>query len=78
LHVRNICNMKPKNYKKTKQKTQTVEEPTVAYGPSTLENATLEMTSNCEISTDTDTMTVDDFIGKIKKALDQRYENIQC
>ena len=70
--------MKPKNYKKPEQKTQAVEEPSVAYGESTLENATLEITSDCGILTDTDTMTVDDYIRKIKKALDQRYENIQC
>ena len=44
--------MKPKNYKKPEQKTQAVEEPSVAYGPSTLGNATLEMTSDCEISDD--------------------------
>ena len=70
--------MKPKKYKKQEQKNQSFEEPRVAYGERDLENATLEMTSNHGSSADTDTMTVDDFIGKIKKALDKHYENIQC
>ena len=47
--------MKPKNYKKTEQKNQSFEEPTVAYGPSTLDNSTLLTTSDREISDDTTT-----------------------
>lgn len=70
--------MKPKKYKKPEQKNPSVEEPTVAYGQSTQDNSTLAMNSECGVSADSDTMTVDDFIGKIKMALDQRYENIQC
>lgn len=42
--------MKPKKYKKPEQKNQAVEEPTVAYGQSTLDNSTLEMSSDCETS----------------------------
>lgn len=38
--------MKPKKYNKPEHKTQAVEEPSVAYGASTLENATLEISSD--------------------------------
>lgn len=70
--------MKTKNYKKSERKTQAVEEPSVAYGPKGLASSTSVMTPDGVIPTDTDTMTVDEFIGKIKNALDRRYENIQC
>ena len=69
--------MKTKNYKKSERKTQAVEEPSVPYGRG-LDNSASVMTPNGVIPTGTDTMTVDEFIGKIRKALDLRYENIQC
>ena len=70
--------MKTKNYKKSEQKTQAVEEPSVAYNSGGLGSSTSVMTPDGVIPADTDTMTVDEFIGKIRKALDLRYENIQC
>ena len=70
--------MKTKNYKKSEQKTQAVEEPSVAYNSGSLDSSTSVMTPDGVIPADTDTMTVDEFIGKIKNALDRRYENIQC
>ena len=69
--------MKTKKYKKSEWKTQAVEEPSVPYGRG-LDNSTSVMTPDGVISADTETMTVDEFIGKIRKALDLRYENIQC
>ena len=57
---------------------QVVEEPSVAYNPRGLDSSTSVMTLDGVIPTDTDAMTVDEFIGKIRKALDLRYENIQC
>ena len=47
--------MKPKKYKKPEQKIQSVEEPTVAYGQSTLDNSTLAMNSECITSDDAPT-----------------------
>ena len=70
--------MKTKNYKKSERKTQAVEEPSVAYNSGSLDSSTSVMTPDGVIPADTDTMTVDEFIGKIKNALDRRYENIQC
>ena len=70
--------MKTKNYKKLERKTQAVEEPSVAYNSGSLDSSTSVMTPDGVIPADTDTMTVDEFIGKIKNALDRRYENIQC
>lgn len=69
--------MKTKKYKKPERKTQAVEEPSVPYVRG-LGNSASVMTPDDVISADTETMTVDEFIGKIKKALDRRYENIQC
>ena len=45
--------MKPKKYKKPEQKNHAVEEPSVAYGASTLNDSTLTMDSDCETSADT-------------------------
>ena len=45
--------MKPKKYKKPEQKSHAVEEPSVAYGASTLNDSTLTMDSDCETSSDT-------------------------
>ena len=70
--------MKTKNYKKSERKTQAVEETSVAYNSGSLDSSTSVMTPDGVIPTDTDTMTVDEFIGKINNALDRRYENIQC
>ncbi|MBQ4442707.1 MAG: hypothetical protein II899_11485 [Bacteroidales bacterium] len=70
--------MKTKNYKKSERKTQAVEEPSVAYNSGGLDSSTSVMTPDGAIPADADTMTVDEFIGKIRKALDLRYENIQC
>ena len=70
--------MKTKNYKKSERKTQAVEEPSVAYNSGSLDSSTSVMTPDGVIPADTDTMTVDEFIGKIKNARDRRYENIQC
>ncbi len=73
-----LCNMKTKKYKKPEQETHAVEEPSIAYNSRDLDNSTSVMTLDRVIPSDTDTMTVDEFIGKIRKALDLRYENIQC
>jgi hypothetical protein len=70
--------MKTKKYKNSERKTQAVEEPSATYGPRELDNSTSVMTPGDVFFADTETMTVDEFIGKIKKALDRRYENIQC
>ena len=70
--------MKTKKYKKSERETQAVEEPSVAYNSRDLGSSTSVMTLDSVIPADTDTMTVDEFIGKIRKALDLRYENIQC
>lgn len=65
--------MKTKKYKKPEQETHAVEEPSVAYNSRDLDNYTSVMTHDRVIPADTDTMTVDEFIGKIRKALDLRY-----
>ena len=65
--------MKTKKYKKSERKTQAVEEPSVAYNPSGLNSSTSVMTHDGMIPADTDTMTVDEFIGKFRNALDRRY-----
>ena len=65
--------MKTKKYKKPEQKTQTVEEPSVAYNPSGLNSSTSVLSPDGMIPADTETMTVDEFIGKIRNALDRRY-----
>ncbi|MBR4135118.1 MAG: hypothetical protein IKU03_01715 [Bacteroidales bacterium] len=70
--------MKTKNYKKIEQKIQVAKEPSVAYNSRGLGGSIAVKTSDDVISADTETMTVDEFIGKIRKALDRRYENIQC
>ena len=70
--------MKPKKYKILERDDQVIEEPSAAYNIVNQQNVTSVVASDSMISADTDTMTVDEFIGKIKKALDQRYENIQC
>lgn len=70
--------MKTKKYKKPERKTQAVDEPSVAYNSGSLDNATPVMIPDGVISADTETMTVDEFIGEIRKALDLRYESIQC
>ena len=70
--------MKTKKYKKSVRKTQVVEEPSVVYNPRGLDSSTSVLTPDGVIPADTETMTVDEFIGKIRKALDLRYENIQC
>lgn len=70
--------MKPKKYKILERNDQVIEEPSAAYNIVNQQNVTSVVVSDSMISADTDTMTVDEFIGKIKKALDQRYENIQC
>lgn len=70
--------MKPKKYKILERNDQVIEEPSAAYNIVNQQNVTSVVASDSMISADTDTMTVDEFIGKIKKALDQRYENIQC
>lgn len=70
--------MKPKKYKILERNDQVIEEPSAAYNIVNQQNVTSVVASDSMISADTDTMTVDEFIGKIKKTLDQRYENIQC
>ncbi|MBR4535123.1 MAG: hypothetical protein IKO62_00515 [Bacteroidales bacterium] len=70
--------MKPKKYKILERNDQVIEEPSAVYNIVNQQNVTSVVASDSMISADTDTMTVDEFIGKIKKALDQRYENIQC
>ena len=70
--------MKPKKYKILERNDQVIEEPSAEYNIVNQQNVTSVVASDSMISADTDTMTVDEFIGKIKKALDQRYENIQC
>lgn len=68
--------MKLKKYEISERDDQVVEEPSAAYNIVNQQNVTSLVASDSMISADTDTMTVDEFIGKIKKALDQRYENI--
>lgn len=70
--------MKPKKYKILERNDQVIEEPSAAYNIVNQQNVTSVVASDSMISADTDTMTVDEFIGKIRKALDLRYENIQC
>lgn len=45
--------MKPKKYKKPEQKIHAVEEPSVAYGASTLNDPTMATASDCEIPANT-------------------------
>ena len=78
LQIQKVCNMKPKKYKILERNDQVVEEPSAVYNIGNQLNTTSVVNSDPMISADTDTMTVDEFIGKIKKALDRRYENIQC
>ena len=78
LQIQKVCNMKPKKYKILERNDQVVEEPSTVYNIGNQLNTTSVVNSDPMISADTDTMTVDEFIGKIKKALDRRYENIQC
>ena len=78
MQIQKVCNMKPKKYKILERNDQVIEEPSAAYNIVNQQNVTSVVASDSMISADTDTMTVDEFIGKIKKALDQRYENIQC
>ena len=78
LQIQKVCNMKPKKYKILERNDQVIEEPSAVYNIVNQQNVTSVVASDSMISADTDTMTVDEFIGKIKKALDQRYENIQC
>ena len=78
LQIQKVCNMKPKKYKISERNDQVVEEPSAAYNAGNHVNVTSVVASDSMISADTDTMTVDEFIGKIRKALDLRYENIQC
>ena len=70
--------MKPKKYKILERNDQVVEEPSAVYNVGNHLNTTSVVNSDPMNSADTDTMTVDEFIGKIKNALDRRYENIQC
>jgi len=78
LQIKKVCNMKPKKYKISERNDQVVEEPSAAYNAGNHVNVTSVVTSDSVIPAETDSMTVDEFIGKIKKALDRRYENIQC
>ena len=78
MQIQKVCNMKPKKYKILERNDQVIEEPSAVYNIVNQQNVTSVVASDSMISADTDTMTVDEFIGKIKKALDQRYENIQC
>lgn len=64
--------MKTKKYKKPERKTQAVEELSTPYG-SGLDDSVSVMTPDNVIFADTETMTVDEFIGKIRNALDLRY-----
>lgn len=68
--------MKPKKYKILERNDQVIEEPSAVYNIVNQQNVTSVVASDSMISADTDTMTVDEFIGKIKKALDRRYENV--
>jgi len=68
--------MKPKKYKISERDDQVVEEPLAVYGVGNQVDVTSSVASDSVISADPDAMTVDEFIGKIKKALDRRYENV--
>lgn len=69
--------MKPEKYKIKEQLEFMAEEPAATY---TLAHSDPNAASigDGQISSGTDTMSVDEFIGKIRNALDRRYENIQC
>ena len=68
--------MKTKNYKKSVRKTQVVEEPSVVYNPRGLDSSTSVLPPDGVVPADTETMTVDEFIGKIRKTLDLRYRPV--
>jgi hypothetical protein len=76
LQIQKVCNMKPKKYKISERDDQVVEEPLAVYGVGNQVDVTSSVASDSVISADPDAMTVDEFIGKIKKALDRRYENV--
>jgi hypothetical protein len=75
--------MKTKKYKKPKQKSQAIEEPSVAYGASTLNDSTLTMGSDCE--THAETMNTANPISpnahtyeEMKAALHERIDKIEA
>jgi hypothetical protein len=74
--------MKPKKYKKPEQKSPVVEEPSVAYGASTLNDSTLTVAPDCE--TPADTMTTASRVSpnahayeEMKAALRERIDKIE-
>ena len=70
--------MKPEKYKINEQLEFSAEEPAVTYPLAHSDENAVSIGNGRINSSDTDTMSVDEFIGKIKTALDRRYENIQC
>ena len=69
--------MKPEKYKIKEHLKFSAEEPAVTYTIAHSDESAANI-GNGLISSDTDTMSVDEFIGKVRTALDRRYENIQC
>lgn len=69
--------MKPEKYKIKEQLEFTAEEPVATYTIAHSDESAASI-GNGMISSGTDTMSVDEFIGKIRTALDRRYENVQC
>ena len=69
--------MKPEKYKINEQLEFSAEEPAVTYTIAHSDETAANI-GNGMISFGTDTMSVDEFIGNVRTALDRRYENIQC
>ena len=69
--------MKPEKYKINEQLEFSAEEPAITYTIAHSDGSAASIGDGL-ISSDTDTMSVDEFIGKVRTALDRRYENIQC
>ena len=68
--------MKPEKYKIKEHIDFSAEEPAVTYTIAHSDETAANI-GNGMISFGTDTMSVDEFIGKIRTALDRRYENVQ-
>ena len=67
--------MKPEKYKIKEQLEFTAEEPAATYTIAHSDESAANI-GNGLISSDTDTISVDEFIGKVRTALDRRYENL--
>lgn len=68
--------MKPEKYKIKEHLDFLAEEPIATYSIAHSDESAASIGTDRLISSDTDSISVDEFIGKIRTALDQRYENV--